>query len=152
MLQCTKDDEDNGTHSVPIIEWIPGTTTITYAYAGGVVSGFNFYSDFEVSNKSGNVCIEAHNQDANISSCNTSFFVEIGKRYTIKVLGTKTGSRVAVQDAYCMSIVFCSLNCRENCEIEVVPYLVPGNNEYTDDQYYCPTGIELTEIILTEAE
>lgn len=151
MVQCSK-DEDDGTHVAPKIEWIPSTTTTTYTYSGEVVSGYYFYTNFKVLNNSGEICIDASNEGANGTNCNTIIYVEEGKQYNVQVKGTRVGGTIAFKEDTCLSIVFCSINCMENYIIPVGSYFVPGDGVITEDGYNCANRINLSDIVLAEVK
>lgn len=70
----------------PKVEWLPsGGTTMTYNYSGGVLSGVNLYSNFAVSEKSGEVLIRASLGAKKVSAVAE---VEAGEEYRVKVICT----------------------------------------------------------------
>lgn len=150
MVLCSK-DEDDGIHLAPKIEWIPGSATTTYTYYNGVVSGYYFDVDFKVIANYGQICLEVHNEGGNGVTCNSYTYVNSDKNYRIRVKGKITSSRIVTAESECLSIVFCSLNCIENQEIPVEPYLVEGA-ELIDDKYYCPNSVDLIDLVVTEIE
>lgn len=149
IVQCSK-DEDDGVHVAPRIEWIPTDTTTTFTYTGGVVSGYYFFTDFEVLNNSGQICIDISNEGATGTGCNTTINVEQGKKYHVCVKGKPLGTTLAFEGEYCLSIVFCSINCAENYSIPVESFFVPGDQVITEDHYSCAQRINLSDISVTE--
>jgi hypothetical protein len=148
---CNDDDDDNNpSMSGPEIEWISGGLTTSYTYSGGVLSGYSFRRSFTVLNESGKVTIEVKvntDDDARISS---TFNVEKGKQYALKVDAGKKSPHATNPGAKCLTVVFSSPNCSTKQEIQVNSYVVSSYNEWVGDTYYCPSSLTFGEISISE--
>lgn len=146
---CEKDGDEFSRHG-PEIEWISGGTTMTYVYSRGTVTGYNFKRTIDVIKGSGEIEINIAIQGNDETKATGLFQVEKGKQYKLSIRGGIKGRKMSNPADQCMTVVFSSPNCRKDYEIKVTSYTVFSTNEWVPDMDYCPDGLVLSEIVITD--
>ncbi len=127
----------------PEISWISGGTSMSYAYSGGVISGYYFYRDFTVLGDDGEVTVQVCIPGDENAIVTGTCAVEAGKEYTAKVKGTRAGSEASSYGITCLTVEFSSPNCRTIQEIDVDSYSI-------NQVWYCPVTLSFGEVSIEE--